>query len=81
MANIVNIADYIDGQDSFNKQLNEKITQLEEELGIDEPLTVLTDDAALQLINQLIDIRDSAQSALKSLNVEESEVLPDGLEF
>lgn len=81
MANIVNIADYIDGQDSFNKQLNEKITQVEEELGIDEPLTVLTDDAALQLINQLIDIRDSAQSALKSLNVEESEVLPDGLEF
>lgn len=80
MANIVNIADYIDGQDSFNKQLNEKITQVEEELGIDEPLTVLTDDAALQLINQLIDIRDSAQSALKSLNVEESEVLPDGLE-
>lgn len=81
MANIVNIADYIDGQDSFNKQLNEKITQVEEELGIDEPLTVLTDDAALQLINQLIDIRDSAQSALKSLNIEESEVLPDGLEF
>ena len=81
MANIVNIADYIDGQDSFNKQLNEKITQVEEELGIDEPLTVLTDDAALQIINQLIDIRDSAQSALKSLNVEESEVLPDGLEF
>nr|DAU58623.1 MAG TPA: Pre-mRNA-splicing factor 8, Pre-mRNA-splicing factor-mRNA splicing, spliceosome, post-catalytic, P [Caudoviricetes sp.] len=81
MANIVNIADYIDGQDTFNKQLNEKITQVEEELGIDEPLTVLTDDAALQLINQLIDIRDSAQSALKSLNVEESEVLPDGLEF
>jgi hypothetical protein len=81
MANIVNIADYIDGQDSFNKQLNEKITQVEEELCIDEPLTVLTDDAALQLINQLIDIRDSAQSALKSLNVEESEVLPDGLEF
>lgn len=80
MANIVNIADYIDGQDNFNKQLNEKITQVEEELGIDEPLTVLTDDAALQLINQLIDIRDSAQSALKSLNVEESEVLPDGLE-
>lgn len=80
MANIVNIADYIDGQDTFNKQLNEKITQVEEELGIDEPLTVLTDDAALQLINQLIDIRDSAQSALKSLNVEESEVLPDGLE-
>lgn len=81
MANIVNIADYIDGQENFNKQLNEKITQVEEELGIDEPLTVLTDDAALQLINQLIDIRDSAQSALKSLNVEESEVLPDGLEF
>lgn len=81
MANIVNIADYIDGQDNFNKQLNEKITQVEEELGIDEPLTVLTDDAALQLINQLIDIRDSAQSVLKSLNVEESEVLPDGLEF
>ena len=81
MANIVNIADYIDGQDNFNKQLNEKITQVEEELGIDEPLTVLTDDAALQLINQLIDIRDSAQSALKSLNIEESEVLPDGLEF
>ena len=80
MANIVNIADYIDGQDNFNKQLNEKITQVEEELGIDEPLTVLTDDAALQLINQLIDIRDSAQSALKSLNIEESEVLPDGLE-
>lgn len=80
MANIVNIADYIDGQENFNKQLNEKITQVEEELGIDEPLTVLTDDAALQLINQLIDIRDSAQSALKSLNVEESEVLPDGLE-
>lgn len=81
MANIVNIADYIDGQENFNKQLNEKITQVEEELGIDEPLTVLTDDAALQLINQLIDIRDSAQSALKSLNVEESEVLPDGLEL
>lgn len=80
MANIVNIADYIDGQENFNKQLNEKITQVEEELGIDEPLTVLTDNAALQLINQLIDIRDSAQSALKSLNVEESEVLPDGLE-
>ena len=64
-------------QYEFTKKLQEKVQQIEIELGIeDEPLTVLTDEATINLGNQLIDIKESVQSALQILNISESEEVP-----
>lgn len=79
MSNIIVFGSFVDKkqQDIFKNKLNEKVQQIENELGIeDEPLTVLTDEATINLANKLIDIKESAESALNILNVSESENVP-----
>lgn len=83
MGKIIVFGDFIDKKQKveFTKKLQEKVSEIEIELGIeDEPLTVLTDDATINLANCLIDARDSINDCLSILNVEECEELPDGLE-
>lgn len=64
--------------DNFEKELNKKIQKVEEELGIeeDEPLTVLTDNSCITLINNLIDAKENIEEALNMLGYEESGELP-----
>ena len=73
LANIVN-----------EKQANilaQKIEEVEKELGLeDEPLTVLNDQAAINLINNLLDVVEISKNCLSILNAEETDKLPDGLE-
>lgn len=79
MAKIIVFSDFADSkkEKEFVKKLNDKISDVESELGIeDEPLLVLTDEAAINLGNQLIDIKEAAQAALDILNISESEELP-----
>ncbi len=79
MAKIIVFSDFADSkkEKEFVKKLNDKISDIESELGIeDEPLLVLTDEAAINLGNQLIDIKEAAQAALDILNISESEELP-----
>ncbi len=83
MGKIIVFGDFIDKKQKveFTRKLQEKVSEIEVELGIeDEPLTVLTDDATINLANCLIDARDSINDCLSILNVEECEELPDGLE-
>ena len=83
MGKIIVFGDFIDKKQKveFTRKLQEKVSEIEVELGIeDKPLTVLTDDATINLANCLIDARDSINDCLSILNVEECEELPDGLE-
>lgn len=83
MGKIIVFGDFIDKKQKveFTRKLQEKVSEIEIELCIeDEPLTVLTDDATINLANCLIDARDSINDCLSILNVEECEELPDGLE-
>lgn len=83
MGKIIVFGDFIDKKQKveFTRKLQEKVSEIEVELGIeDEPLTVLTDDATINLANCLMDARDSINDCLSILNVEECEELPDGLE-
>lgn len=83
MGNVITISDFISDKrkQQFAEKLSKKINEVETELGIeDEPLTVLTDEAAINLANYLIDARDNINDCLSILNVEECEELPDGLE-
>lgn len=83
MGNVITISDFISDKmkQQFAEKLSKKINEVESELGIeDEPLTVLTDEAAINLANYLIDARDNINDCLSILNVEECEELPDGLE-
>ena len=83
MGKIIVFGDFIDKKQKveFTRKLQLKVSEIEVELGIeDEPLTVLTDDATINLANCLIDARDSINDCLSILNVEECEELPDGLE-
>lgn len=79
MGKIIVFDDFVDKKkrDEFIKKLQDKVEEIEIELGIeDEPLTVLTDEATMNLGNQLIDIKESAEAALDILNMSESESLP-----
>lgn len=73
LANIVN-----------EKQANllaQKIEEVEKELGLeDEPLTVLNDQAAIGLINNILDLIDISNDCLNILNAAQTDKLPDGLE-
>lgn len=83
MGKIIVFGDFINKKQKveFTKKLQEKVSEIEIELGIeDEPLTVLTDDATINLANCLIDARDSINDCLSILNIEECEELPDGFE-
>lgn len=79
MAKIINFNDIKKEKEkeTFERRLNDEIAKVEEKLGIEEePLTVLTDNAAVTFINDLIDIKDSVTELLEILNVEECEELP-----
>lgn len=79
MATIINFNDIKKEKEkeTFERRLNDEIAKVEEKLGIEEePLTVLTDNAAVTFINDLIDIKDSVTELLEILNVEECEELP-----
>lgn len=73
LANIVN-----------EKQANllaQKIEEVEKELGLeDEPLTVLNDQAAINLINNILDLVEISNDCLNILNAAQTDKLPDGLE-
>lgn len=61
--------------------LNQKIEEVEKELGLeDEPLTVLNDQAAIGLINNILDLIDISNDCLNILNAAQTDKLPDGLE-
>lgn len=65
----------------FDCELNKRISKVEEELGLqEEPLTVLTDDSCISLINNLVDAKENIEEALNALGYKESEVLPWGEE-
>ena len=84
MGKIIVFADFVNKEQArtFRQRLSQKVEEIEIELGLeDEPLTVLTEDAALNLGNLLIDIKESVQSSLDILNISESEDLPEGLDY
>lgn len=61
--------------------LAQKIEEVEKELGLeDEPLTVLNDQAAINLINNIIDLVEISNDCLNILNAAQTDKLPDGLE-
>lgn len=61
--------------------LNQKIEEVEKELDLeDEPLTVLNDQAAINLINNMLDLIDISNDCLNILNAAQTDKLPDGLE-
>lgn len=61
--------------------LAQKIEEVEKELGLeDEPLTVLNDQAAINLINNIIDLVEISNDCLSILNASQTDELPDGLE-
>lgn len=61
--------------------LAQKISEVEKELGLEnEPLTVLNDQAAINLINNILDLIEISKDCLSILNAEETDKLPDGLE-
>lgn len=87
MGKIIVMGDFIDKKqkEDLMFKIQERVNELEEELGLEEPLTVLTDDAAISVINNLIDvtenlsqISDSVQSILEVFNFDgECEELPE----
>lgn len=84
MAKIIVLADFINKKQrkSFKQKLYQKVEEIEKELGIeDEPLTVLTEDAALNLGNLLIDIKNGVDESLQILGIEETDELPEGLDY
>lgn len=84
MAKIIVLADFINKEQrkSFKQKLYQKVEEIEKELGIeDEPLTVLTEDAALNLGNLLIDIKNGVDESLQILGIEETDELPEGLDY
>ena len=61
--------------------LAQKIEEVEKELGLeDEPLTVLNNQAAIGLINNILDLIDISNDCLNILNAAQTDKLPDGLE-
>lgn len=84
MAKIIVLADFINKEQRkrFKQKLYQKVEEIEKELGIeDEPLTVLTEDAALNLGNLLIDIKNGVDESLQILGIEETDELPEGLDY
>ena len=78
MAKIVVFGDFLDKhqKESFSNKLNEAVEKLEQELGLEDPLLVLTDDAALSVGNSLLDAREEINNALEILGIRESEEIP-----
>lgn len=78
MGKIVVIGEYKGKKkkESIEKQILDRVDQIEKDLELDEPLTVLTDDTVISIANGLIDARDEINDILKVLGVEESEDVP-----
>lgn len=78
MGKIVSIGEFKERkeQQSIENQILERVDQIEKDLNLEEPLTILTDNCVLQIANSLIDARDEINTILETLGVEESEVLP-----
>lgn len=78
MGKIVSIGEFKERKEQQNieSQILERVDQIENDLGLEEPLTILTDNCVLSIANSLIDARDEINSILETLGVEESEELP-----
>ena len=78
MGKIVILGEFKDKKQKQNieKAILERVDQIEKDLGLEEPLTVLSDDTVLSIANSLIDARDEINDVLSTLGVEESEELP-----
>lgn len=78
MGKIVILGEFKDKKQKQNieKAILERVDQIEKDLGLEEPLTVLSDDTVLSIANSLIDARDEINDALSTLGIEESEELP-----
>ena len=78
MGKIVSLGEFKEkkAQQNIENQILERVEKKEKDLGLEEPLTILTDNCVLQIANSLIDARDEINSILETLGVEESEVLP-----
>lgn len=66
-------------QKQFENNLQKKVEEIEEELGIEDPLLVLTDDIAITLGDKLLDIREEINSVLDILGIDEVDHV-EGLE-
>lgn len=78
MGKVVVIGDYKakKEKDSIEQKILDRVDEIENELGLEDPLTVLTDDTVISIANSLIDARDEINDVLKLLGVSESEDLP-----
>lgn len=78
MGKIIVMGDFLDKKkkEDVEKTILKRVYELEKELGLEEPLTVLSDDTVLNIANSLIDARDEINDCLKILGIEESEDLP-----
>ncbi len=78
MSKVIGIGEYKDKKrkENIEKQILDRVNQIEEDLGLEDPLTVLTDDCVISIANNLIDVRDGINDVLDLLGVSESEDVP-----
>ena len=85
MGKIVIMGEFKDKKQKENLlvKIQQKVEEIEVELGLEEPLTVLTDDAVIAVLNDLEDIKENLSNAADSiksiydiLNFDECEELP-----
>lgn len=78
MSKVIGIGEYKDKKrkENIEKQILDRVNQIEEDLGLEDPLTVLTDDCVINIANNLIDVRDGINDVLDLLGVSESEDVP-----
>ena len=70
MGKIIVMGEFLDKKqkDNLLSKIQEKVDEIEKELGLEEPLTVLTDDCVLSVINNLIDAKESIDTILDTFN-------------
>lgn len=78
MSKVIGIGEYKDKKrkENIEKQILDRVNQIEEDLGLEDPLTVLTDDCVISIANNLIDVRDGINDVLDLLGVSETEEVP-----
>ena len=78
MSKVIGIGEYKDKKrkENIEKQILDRVNQIEEDLGLEDPLTVLTDDTVINIANSLIDARDEINDVLNLLGVSETEEVP-----
>lgn len=86
MGKIVLMGDFVNKKQKNDLlgKIQEKVDEIEKELNLEEPLTVLTDDAMIAVLNDIEDIKDnlsnmsnSIKSICDTFNYDECEELPD----